>query len=412
MIIGAVDFSGDYSDIFSLSYITIPEAWKYFQFVSTALIVWLAMTGILNLIKGRMIFKGGKWARLFLLFYILSVAFGVVVGLMRGNPWAYVLGDARNVIIYLSLFAINDVNNSDFGKKLYGLFAVVCIIVLIKLCLGFITFSLAASTLAFRSRLLLKLSSYLMCMSLLALTMMVMVQKPNWKDSLMFFLCSIGTFLSQTRGLFLGLGAGFLTLFVIFLFKRRSIRLIFPLAIICALGLLTSVVVWSDPTVTFGNWKSEQIEGGMTIRVVQANTLMKLFINNPIVGVGFGGYDPDYERFDEELRRPYIQELEYHNLLAKQGIVGTVFLVSAFGFLFYECWRGIRKASSPENLGLIVGFMAGLVALLVASATNPLFSSIYFHSYVVLLLFVLSAVRASTMKDGHYSLPLRKKSMF
>jgi O-antigen ligase len=396
MIIGAVDFAGDYSSIFGLSYITMPDAWYYFQSVSAVLIVLLAIAGILNLIKGRAVFKGGKWARLFLLFYVLSVAFGVVVGLMRGNPWAYVLGDSRNVIIYLSLFAITDVNNSDFEKKLYGLFAVVCIVVLVKLCLGFITFAVAASTLALGTRLLLKFSSYLMCMTLLSLTMMV--QRSNWRYFLMFFLCSIGTFLSQTRGLFMGLGAGFLTVFVIFIFKRRGIRLVFPLAIICALALLTAVVVWSDATVAFGKWKGEQIEAGMTVRLEQAEILMKLFKNSPLAGVGLGGYDPDYERFSEELRRPYLQELEYHNLLAKLGIVGAALLVCAFGFLFYGCWRGIRRTSSPEKLGLIAGLMAGLVALLVASATNPVFSSLYFHLYVVMLLLALSAVRASTMK--------------
>jgi len=391
LVCGAINIFDD-EIIYSLPYMQTIEEYSYLhQTFSSILIGLIAIIGVFKLLKYGSILRCGQFAKLFLIFYFLSVALGTIVGAVKGNPWAYILGDARNAIVYLSLFAITDVNEKDFEKKLYGLFNAVCIIVLIKVFVAFAVFAVVLSTISIDARLLLKMSYYLMSMAVLSLAMMA--KGKHRKYFFMFILCMVGTFLTQTRGLFLGLIAGIITLYAIFALKKRARQLFPPLIIAGTLAFLTAFLVFSDPTASFGRWKGEQFEGSLSVRVSQQEGFLKIFTDNPIFGIGLGGVY--IERFNPDIRRPYLQELEYHNLLAKLGIVGSILMMSAFGFLLKECWYCIRRAPTRDKSGMIAGLLAGLVALLVSGITNPVFSSVYFHLYVVILLLSLSAIRMS-----------------
>ena len=139
--------------------------------------------------------------------------------------------------------------------------------------------------------------------------------------------------------------------------------------------------------------------------------LLTIFKDNWITGTGLGDFDSEAmldlgiwsrrirgygpgpgDTVDDILKwpRPYISEMEYFNLLRKLGVVGFSMFVSAFGVLFLGCLRMCRRAATSEQRGFIVGLTAGLASLIVAGMTNAVYSSMYFHLYVVFVLLVLS----------------------
>jgi O-antigen ligase len=187
---------------------------------------------------------------------------------------------------------------------------------------------------------------------------------------------------------------------VMYALLNRAHRFVIPGTIVVGVAFILVVGVWNNPDATQGKWSGENFDTTVSIRLEQMESFMSLFRTHPLLGIGLGGYDPDYARFSEDTSRPYLQELEYHNLLAKLGVTGMLCLMSAFVCLFYECWRRIKANPSMRTRGLIAGLAAGLLGMLVASATNPLYSSIYFHLRFRRLLMERIATRGSRGPDA------------
>jgi O-antigen ligase len=395
MIAGAIDISGDYLDIFGFSTRAELLDKNYFQSLSLVLIIILAIVGMVNIVRQKYAYKPGIGAKLFLILFMASVIVGATTGLVNGNPISYIVGDSRNVIIYAALFAIDDIKYSGFENKLYALYFAVCSIVLIKLLIAVISFVAVTTTSPFSVRFLLRLTPYLIGFALINAALMA--NKFNRKNFIMFINVTVAVVMSQTRGIQLGYACGFMVLCMVLIFMKRGVRLLVPGLIILATVLILALGIWFNPDAVQGKWSGDMFDQTVNIRLEQIDSMMNLFKSHPFFGIGLGGYDPDYERFVEETSRPYLQELEYHNLLSKLGIIGIYLWICSFLALFYECWRRIRKTTSMKSKVLIAGFTSGLVGLLVASATNPWYSSIYFHAYVVMMLLLLS----STMQSDH-----------
>lgn len=387
MIAGGLDISGDYIQMFGISRFTMMLDTNYFQSISYALIVIIAVIGLNNIVRQKYAYRPGIGAKLFLLFFLASVIIGAVVGLINGNPISYILGDSRNIIIYLALFAINDIKYEGFENKLYTLYFTVCAIVFLKLLIAISSFALTMSS-PLLVRFLLKLTPYFIGIALINAAFMAI--NYDRRNFIVFIVATISVVLSQTRGILLGYACGFLVLCMIIIYMKRGIRLIVPVITILAMILLLAVGTWFNEEATQGRWTGDTFDDTVNIRLEQMDSFMNLFKSHPAFGIGLGGYDPEYLRFVPETSRPYLQELEFHNLLAKLGSIGIFLWICSFISLFYECWRRIKKSTSLKLKGLISGFMAGLVGMLVASATNPYYSSIYFHAYIVIILLLLS----------------------
>jgi hypothetical protein len=387
MIAGGLDITGDYIEMFGISRFTIISDINYFQSLSYLLIVIIAVIGLNNIVRHKYAYRSGIGAKLFLLFFLASVIIGATVGLINGNPISYIVGDSRNIIIYLALFAINDIKYKEFDNNLYTLYFSVCAIVFVKLLIAFISFVLTMSS-PLSARFLLKLTPYFIGLALINAALMTI--NYDRRKFIVFIIATISVVLSQTRGILLGYACGFLVLCMIIIYMKRGIRLITPVITILSVVLLLAVGVWFNEDATQGKWTGDTFDDTVNIRLEQMDSFMNLFKRHFAFGIGLGGYDPEYIRFVPETNRPYLQELEFHNLLAKLGSIGMFLWICSFISLFYECWRRIKKSTSMKLKGLISGFMAGLVGMLVASATNPYYSSIYFHAYIIIILLLLS----------------------
>jgi O-antigen ligase len=91
------------------------------------------------------------------------------------------------------------------------------------------------------------------------------------------------------------------------------------------------------------------------------------FAGKPLFGYGLGASVPTgYYRAAD---RPYLFELQYHQLLFTSGLAGLL-LVAAAGV---AAWVGIRRAARActEHVPVLVASATGAAALLIVNASNP-----------------------------------------
>ncbi len=395
-LISFVDISGDYAVFHDTPYwggdILVPELRLQFQFVSTVLIGMLALFGCMALLRGKTVFRAAPEVKLFLFFFGASTVWGAFIGWIKGVPSNYIIGDSRNVVVYLLLFAVGGAAVKKV-ENLRRLFLIGGGILLIKLFYSFAAHLASGAGLSWRS--LLKQSPMFIPMLFVAFGGLVYSRQTAEKrrNALLEIMAAIGIFAAQSRGFFMGM-FGAALLFIIMVANSRRIFSAFKLGlVIFGIGLGVGIILQGDITKSFGYWQKSDISPGLEYRIRQSDMLLKRFADNWQTGTGLGSFDTTYEGNADWLPRPYLYELEYHNLLAKLGIIGISFWLIAFFFLFIGCIRAVRRAIKPEHRGFAIGMMAGLISLMLGSIVQTTYSSVYFHLYVVLVLLTLSALR-------------------
>lgn len=102
------------------------------------------------------------------------------------------------------------------------------------------------------------------------------------------------------------------------------------------------------------------------VRVTQTQAMLHEWVNSPLIGQGLGATMPRFSRNDE---RPWLFELQYHQLLFDTGLFGFVVVLAA-GLLFLGAFVRAYRATPALRGSLLVSTTAGF-ALLIANASNP-----------------------------------------
>jgi O-antigen ligase len=163
-------------------------------------------------------------------------------------------------------------------------------------------------------------------------------------------------FFSYSRGAYLGALAALI--FIGVMKKRSLLLLVFGVIMFWQVVLPQTVV----DRIAMTEQPSGELEASAQERVELWNRAVELFQNNPVFGIGFGGFSQSVS----------IQGLtDTHNfylrMLSEQGIVGTALFVLVLLAAFRSGWRLFRMAQTPYLSGLGLGFMACTVA---ATVTN------------------------------------------
>ena len=415
-VISFIDISSDYalhstgSSYWDVDQLVPEELRAWIQFILTLLIALLALLGVISLLRIKVWSKTSKEIKLFLLLFLASTVWGMLVGIIKGVPVNYVIGDSRNILIYLILFAVVGGMGDKIVDNLYRLFLIGCGIVLVKLFFSLAASLVFGSGLSWRS--LFRQSSFFAPMLFVSIGFMVYDQRrtKRLQSTILALLAAFGIFAAQARGFFLGVLFGMLFFIIISLnqkkFYRAMPRLFILMFLILSIGLCAGIILQDDITKSFGYWEgTETFVGGFDFRIRQTNMLLAFFDKNWLVGAGLGAFDPTWEGYEEWLPRPYLVELEYLNLLAKLGLIGISLWIAAFVFLFSGCIRTARRALNMQHKGFIFGLTAGLFALMVESILQTGYSSVLFNLYIVLMLLVLAAVGASQPIAQSYRAP-------
>ena len=225
LIIGFADFSHDYAVFWGTGYwnaeILVPDLRRYVQLISSVLIGMLALMGIFNLLTRRSTYSASREVKLFLALFAMSTLLGVVVGLVKGVSLNYIVGDTRNAVTYLAIFAITGINTERGLKYLRNLFLFSCGMLVLKLFYAFASNLVAGE--ALRWRYLLKLSLFFSPMLFVALCLFMYSTRAAERRKYFWLtaLAAGGIFAAQMRGIFLGTFTGLLFIFIMFVNKER-----------------------------------------------------------------------------------------------------------------------------------------------------------------------------------------------
>jgi len=118
---------------------------------------------------------------------------------------------------------------------------------------------------------------------------------------------------------------------------------------------------------------------GTTERRTQFHALLQGWMENPLLGAGYGA--PAYGSIRDDLA-PYNYELTYMQLLYQTGLVGFAAYSAGVCWIY---WMGVRVIRAGGYLsGLMLACLVGMSSFLIGNATNPYFGS--FETYWAIFL--------------------------
>lgn len=114
-------------------------------------------------------------------------------------------------------------------------------------------------------------------------------------------------------------------------------------------------------------------------RSLQAPYLIDGFLQNPILGAGFGSY-AGYTRSDES---PWLYELTYHQLAFNLGLTGLLIISLIVGFYTYKVIYSARCMNA--NSSIYASFLIGFSSFCLGAYSNPYFGSFDFLLIIAVL---------------------------
>jgi hypothetical protein len=140
----------------------------------------------------------------------------------------------------------------------------------------------------------------------------------------------------------------------------------------------------------YGTTKS----GSDIARIAQIEHLFTEWRGHPLAGNGMGAVLKS--GFYRSANRPWMFELQYHQLLFSFGLIGMTFLVVAIAAM----WTCVRSAAAqnPEHLPTIVAASVAATSLLIANASNPYLQAVG-HGWGIALLAGIANALLTPTKD-------------
>lgn len=132
-----------------------------------------------------------------------------------------------------------------------------------------------------------------------------------------------------------------------------------------------------------------------TARSVQATRLFEGWEQHPLLGAGLGASLPD--GFFRSVSRPWMFELQYHQMLLQLGLLGSGLVIVSLCIAL----RGIRRAAlmRPEHRPVLVASLTAAMCLLTANASNPYLQTPGHWWGAVLVIGIANAVSTSSGGD-------------
>lgn len=186
-----------------------------------------------------------------------------------------------------------------------------------------------------------------------------LLDKNKWRRLLYISAVLFGLhplFYSYSRGAYLAFFAA-VTLFGVV--KKRSLLVVVVVVFVAWQTILPASVV---DRIQMTETQSGEIEGSAAHRFVLWEHAMSLFRENPVFGVGFGGFGftvPEGELTDTHNF--------YVKTLSEQGIIGITFLGALLLMALRSGVKLYRKNVSSFHNGLALGFLGCLLALIITN---------------------------------------------
>lgn len=162
---------------------------------------------------------------------------------------------------------------------------------------------------------------------------------------MIFFLDALAAFIIlKTRGAWLAMLIVLPAIVPLYVRELKKIFSIGLVLIISALAFFSLEPTSGDRIETMKNFSTEQ---SVTERFLIWRSSIEMIKDNPILGVGFGNFEPEYqskyilpearERWQGHAHNTYLQ------LWAENGVIGLGLFCALFGFILIQSWR--RRAN-------------------------------------------------------------------
>ncbi len=178
-------------------------------------------------------------------------------------------------------------------------------------------------------------------------------------------------FFSYSRGAYL---AAFGILAFYGVLKKKSLLVVCLIILIAWQTVLPASVV---DRIMMTETNSGELEGSAASRLRLWQQANSIFENNPVFGVGFGGFGLSVR--DSQLLTD--THSFYMKTLCEQGIIGIIFLFMIFLKAFHSGWRLHKSGKSSFSRGLGLGFMGSVVALMITNLFGDRWSYFALGSY-------------------------------
>lgn len=140
----------------------------------------------------------------------------------------------------------------------------------------------------------------------------------------------------------------------------------------------------------------EPLDPSLQGRASEAYVAIEMFRDNPLLGIGVGGYPGAYQRYVQELGTdPRVEPRESHSLflevVAEGGLVGLAALVLVLAVAGRTAWRArgrLLTAGHRDEAGLVEGLLLATAGYLTAA--------IFLHPYQLRVQLVLLALLVAT----------------
>jgi putative inorganic carbon (HCO3(-)) transporter len=150
----------------------------------------------------------------------------------------------------------------------------------------------------------------------------------------------------------------------------------------------------ADAVVTPENW-------AVLERLSQWYAGWRMFLDNPLLGVGIGNYNAAYEAYRLEQWPVALGHAHNHYLTiaAEAGFAGFLSYLLVWATAFRACARAIRGATGPLERATAVGILSSLVAF----AVHNLFDVLFVHGMGVTLGLLLTLLHGAPhgLSDSH-----------
>lgn len=177
-------------------------------------------------------------------------------------------------------------------------------------------------------------------------------------------------FFSYSRGAYL---AFFAAVAVFALLKKRSLLILIAVVFISWQTILPMSVV---DRIQMTETPQGEMESSAAHRLVLWEHAMELFNENPVFGIGFGGFGftvPEGELTDTHNF--------YVKTLSEQGVIGVAALAGILILALRSGWRLFRKGASDFHRGLGLGFIGCAISLMVSNVFGDRWSYFPLGSY-------------------------------
>lgn len=188
---------------------------------------------------------------------------------------------------------------------------------------------------------------------------------------------AIAIVLTGSRGGLLGVLGSIVTIAAVSLYSRKTERVasISPVVILAACGVF--LIVIAGLVVFLGGTDPLLRTTGVSVAAADFTTgrkefwqvALKIFLDHPVIGVGFDAFGVAFSRYDLSAGQFRVEQAhnDYLQMLADGGVVALGCVVGFIYLLVRKSLKSIRQSSEGFPRGAAIGAFAGCAAMMVHS---------------------------------------------